>query len=188
MYTLIGLAALSLATASSLTAADRLPVRLEVKTDLNSRLANIHLSQHHQTLYPFTVKYGACHVSNDHREQHHTISEVQEQSTQRLVWLLPDNIYDGGCLSAWSSDEELIGRSEPLRINKNSRQWMRKRSLDQKTRLNKRASIPMNNASGIDAEGPWFDGVELLQEKEIATVDVTQAKAKRNLPSDTSVL
>lgn len=36
----------------------------------------------------------------------------------------------------------------------------------------------MTNASGIDAEGPWFDGVEVLKEKEIGPVSVKQAKAK----------
>lgn len=36
----------------------------------------------------------------------------------------------------------------------------------------------MTNASGIDAEGPWFDGVELLKNKEIGAVSVKEAKAR----------
>lgn len=36
----------------------------------------------------------------------------------------------------------------------------------------------MTNASGIDAHGPWFDGVALLEQKEPSAVDVAAAKSK----------
>jgi len=36
----------------------------------------------------------------------------------------------------------------------------------------------MDNSSGIDAEGPWFDGVALLNASEISAVDVKAAKSK----------
>ncbi|KAI4184327.1 MAG: hypothetical protein LQ348_004560 [Seirophora lacunosa] len=166
------LAAITLATASDL------PVKLEVRAALNSRSANIHLSQPHASLYPFTVTYGACHGSVKQHEQHHTVSEVIERSADRLIWLLPSDISDRGCLSAWSSTSELVGRSRPLKVSKDSRQWTRKHHLDAGTRLSKRASIPMTNASGIDASGPWFDGVAVLEDKQIGAVDATQAKAK----------
>jgi hypothetical protein len=39
----------------------------------------------------------------------------------------------------------------------------------------------MSNESGIDAEGPWFKGVELLQNKELGVVDVKKAKSKCSL-------
>lgn len=169
------LAAITLATASDL------PVKLEVRAALNSRSANIHLSQPHASLYPFTVTYGACHGSVKQHEQHHTVSEVIERSADRLIWLLPSDISDRGCLSAWSSTSELVGRSRPLKVSKDSRQWTRKHHLDAGTRLSKRASIPMTNASGIDASGPWFDGVAVLEDKQIGAVDATQAKAKRKL-------
>ena len=156
----------------------QLPVRLEVKIGLNSRAANVHLSEVHHSLYPFTVTYGACHSSLSHREAHHNISHVSH-GHDRLVWILPDDISTGGCLSAWSMHESLlIGRSEPLDVDKSSRQWAKKHDLDQGLRLSKRASIPMSNASGIDAQGPWFDGVEALKEKEISAVNVKEAKAK----------
>ena len=155
-----------------------LPVKLEVKVRLNSRSANIHLSEVHRSLYPFTVTYGACHSSLSHRESHHNISHVSH-GHDRLVWILPDDITTGGCLSAWSAhDGLLIGRGEPLEVDKSSRQWAKKRDLDQGIRLSKRASIPMSNASGIDAQGPWFDGVEVLKDKEINAVNVKEAKAK----------
>ena len=154
------------------------PVELEVKIGLKSRSANIHVSEVHHSLYPFTVTYGACHSSLSYRESHHTISHVSH-GHDRLVWILPDDISTGGCLSAWSTQTSLlIGRSEPLEVDKSSRQWAKKRDLDQGMRLSKRASIPMSNASGIDAEGPWFDGVEALKDNEISAVNVKEAKAK----------
>lgn len=155
-----------------------LPINLEVRTALNSRSANVHISQAHHSVYPFTVTYGACHSLISQHEQHHAISKVYDRSTNRLVWILPDDISNSGCLSAWSSQDELVGLSKPLQVNKYSRQWLKKRHLDLGTRLSKRASIPMTSASGIDAEGPWFDGVELLKEKEISALNVAEAKAK----------
>ncbi|MCJ1462944.1 hypothetical protein MMC07_001548 [Pseudocyphellaria aurata] len=156
-----------------------LPVKLEVKISLTSRSANVHLSEAAHSTYPFTVTYGGCHASIGQHEAHHTLATVHEQGTNRLVWILPEDITTSGCLSAWSALHELVGRSELLTVNKYSRQWKKKRELDQAKKLNKRASIPMTNASGIDAEGPWFDGVEVLKVKEISAVNVKQAKSKK---------
>ncbi|KAL8652717.1 MAG: hypothetical protein Q9210_002518 [Variospora velana] len=167
------LASITLATAIDL------PVKLDVRVALNSPSANIHLSQPQASVYPFTVTYGACHTSVKQHEQHHTVSKVIEQGVDRLIWLLPDDITDRGCLSAWSSKSDLVGRSRPLEVNKNSRQWRKKRHLDAGTRLSKRASIPMTNESGIDRNGPWFDGVALLEDEQIGAVDAAQAKAKQ---------
>ncbi|KAI4174161.1 MAG: hypothetical protein LQ343_002496 [Gyalolechia ehrenbergii] len=153
-------------------------VNLEVRVALDSRSANIHFSQPHQSVYPFTVTYGACYSLNGRNEAYHSISEVHDRGTDRLIWVLPDDISPRGCLSAWSPNAELVGRSEPLKVNKNSKQWTKKRHLDRGTRLNKRASIPMTSGSGIDANGPWFDGVEVLKQAEINTVDAAEAKAK----------
>ena len=155
-----------------------LPINLEVRAALNSRSANVHISQAHHSVYPFTVTYGACHSLISQHEQHHPVAKVYDRSTDRLVWILPDVISITGCLSAWSLQDELVGLSEPLQVNKYSRQWLKKKHLDFGTKLSKRASIPMNNASGIDAEGPWFDGVEALKETEISAVNVAEAKAK----------
>lgn len=157
-----------------------LPVKLEVNIALNSRSANVHVhvSEAQHSVYPFTIIYGECHYLNSQYDAHHMVSKVQGQGTHRLVWVLPEDIDTSGCLSAWSLRDELVGMSEPLTINKFSRQWIRKRQLDRRTRLSKRASIPMSNASGIDAEGPWFDGVEVLKGKEVSEVNVIEAKAK----------
>ena len=168
-----GLLLFSIATVSAV-----LPVRLEVKVTLDSQSANVHLSPAHSSAYPYWVTYGSCHPSHSKREAHHTVSKVLYRDIERLVWVLPENIDSSGCLSAWSPKDELIGRSERLTINKYSKQWLKKRQLDHGTRLSRRASIPMTNASGIDAEGPWFDGVEVLKENEISAVNVKEAKAK----------
>lgn len=154
------------------------PVTLEVIGPLDSRSANVYLTRLDESVYPFTVTYGDCLTSGDQYDLYHTVSEVRDRGIDRLIWLLPDDVSNGGCLSAWSGSG-LVGRSRALEVNKNSRQWIKKRHLDRGTRLSKRASIPMNNASGIDAEGPWFDGVEALKDKEITAVNAAQAKAKR---------
>ncbi|KAL8634366.1 MAG: hypothetical protein Q9228_008040, partial [Teloschistes exilis] len=161
-----------------IVASIKFPVKLEVTGPLDSRSANIHLTRLDESVYPFTVTYGDCLTFGDKYELHHTVSEVRDRGIDRLIWLLPEDVSSGGCLSAWS-DSGLVGRSRALQINKNSRQWIKKRHLDRGTRLSKRSSIPMNNASGIDAEGPWFDGVEVLKDKEITAVNAAQAKAKR---------
>ena len=176
---------LSALVLTALTVPTEFPVKLEVKVALNSRSANVHVSEAYPSLYPFTVTYGTCHSSSSKRDAYHTISKVHRQGTDRLIWVLPDDIHTSGCLSAWSSRNELVGMSEPLEVNKYSRQWMKKRHLDRGTRLSKRASIPMTSASGIVANGPWFDGVELLKEKEISAVNVAEAKAKSMYKFDT---
>ncbi|KAL8856124.1 MAG: hypothetical protein Q9178_007249 [Gyalolechia marmorata] len=171
------LALVLVVTTRAIVATD-FPVQLDIQGPLNSRSANIHLSRSHKSIYPFTVTYGACDSLGDQDEVNH-ISRVEHDGISRLVWLLPDNISSRGCLSAWSSAHELLGRSQELVIDKNSRQWLKKRHLEKGTRLSKRASIPMTGASGIDAEGPWFDGVEALREREDNAVDAAQAKAKK---------
>ena len=169
---------LSLIATFTLATSNNLPVKLVVKIPLDSQSANVHISRPLDFAHPFTVSYGGCHSSNSQHEAHHTISTVTDQNSDRLVWILPQDIPASGCLSAWSTRHGLVGRSEPLMVSKNSRPWIRKRKLDQRTRWSKRAAIPMTNASGIDAEGPWFDGVVLLKEKEIGAVSVQEAKAK----------
>lgn len=169
---------LSLIIPLTIATSTNLPLKLSVKVPLDSQSANVHISSAAKSIYPFTVSYGGCHSSTSQREAHHTLSTVAEQDHDRLVWILPENLPTNGCLSAWSARHELVGRSEPLEVNKDSRPWIKKRELDQGRRLSKRASIPMSNESGIDAQGPWFDGVEVLKEMEIGSVSVKEAKAK----------
>ena len=167
---------LSLVATCTLATSEDLPLKLGVKIPLDSQSANIHISRPLDFPHPFTISYGGC-LSAQH-EAHHVISTVTDQNSDRLVWILAENIPTKGCLSAWSAQHGLVGRSEPLTVNKYSRSWKKKREVGHGPRLGKRASIPMSNASGIDAEGPWFDGVELLKQKEIGAVSVKEAKAK----------
>lgn len=75
------------------------------------------------------------------------------------MWLVPENAMDGGCLFAYSG-EELVGKSESVSVMK--RQSRRGITL----------------ADVADAEGPWFDGVEYLKEKDPDAVFVAAAKTK----------
>lgn len=85
-------------------------------------------------------------------------------------------------MSAWGSDGSLLGRSEPQQL---ASRRSRKRGVEEthkRAMLKKRDSpsaIAMTNATGIDAWGPWFDGVELLQSKNLGAVDVFTAKNKK---------
>ena len=151
-----------------------LPLKLEIKAPLDSSLANIHLSEAPFSAYPYTLAYGSCNS----QEIHHTVATVRVPGADRLLWTLPDDIFSDGCLFAHSAQQELIGHGEPLTVNKSSKQWLRKR---ERRGLSKRSGIPMTNASGIDAQGPWFDGVELLKEQEISAINVKEAKSKSKL-------
>lgn len=147
----------------------RLPVRLETKSSLDSGLANIHVYFDHVVEEALSFTYGSCSASHP-RDSHHRVGRSLGPSVSRLVWIIPEDTETGGCLSAWTDSEVLVGRSEPKRLS-----LSRKRSLKKRDSAN---SIQMTNASGIDAFGPWFDGVELLKSKNLSAVDVAAAKSK----------
>jgi hypothetical protein len=65
--------------------------------------------------------------------------------------------------------------SQPITLDlqgaaRNRRRWLRKRDG--------LVSVEMNNASGIDSYGPWFDGVTLLKAKKISEVDEVEVRKK----------
>ena len=62
----------------------------------------------------------------------------------------------------------LVGRSAPQVLH--TRRRNARRSIDY--------SIAMDNSSGIDSEGPWFDGVAKLQKNNMSAVDAEAAKSK----------
>lgn len=178
----ISLAALSLAHAVSSASKPSYPVRLETRSELNSRAANIHISSDEGVEGVISFTYGSCLDLSD-ADSHHLISRhVHSASKDRLVWLIPEDAFSGGCMSAWGSDGSLLGRSEPQQL---ASHHSRKRSFEEtheRAILKKRNSpsaIAMTNASGVDAWGPWFDGVELLQSKNLGAVDVSAAKSKK---------
>ncbi|KAI1390008.1 flavin-containing amine oxidoreductase [Hypoxylon trugodes] len=142
-----------------------LPVKLETRSGLTSRLANVHISFDNPIDGIVTYTFGRCD-STRLSDAHHTVGQGKEAKESRLVWILPDDVRFDGCISAWDQRGSLIGRSEPQRL---SRRKLKRRGSN---------SIPMTNATGIDTWGPWFDGVELLKNKEINAFDAAEAKSK----------
>lgn len=147
------------------------PIGLHLKRTVDSGLANIHISYNQPVHSEITVTYGHCQAQTP-GEAHHLVGHSTSYDDDRLLWKVPEDAPTGGCISAWEG-EGLIGRSVPVSIcpsKKTARRRLKKRQ--------DRFSIPMDNSSGIDAEGPWFDGVVLLQDKEISAINVKEAKSK----------
>ncbi|XDG04391.1 hypothetical protein ABKA04_004006 [Annulohypoxylon sp. FPYF3050] len=151
--------------AATASASSALPVKLETRSELNSRLTNIHISIDVPIDGEVTYTYGRCN-NKAISEAHHTVGRGTGATDSRMVWVLPDDAWFDGCISAWDELGSLIGRSEPQRL---SRRKLKRRGAN---------SIEMSNATGIDAWGPWFDGVELLKNKEISAFDAKEAKCK----------
>ncbi|KAI2618174.1 flavin-containing amine oxidoreductase [Hypoxylon sp. NC1633] len=155
----------ALLTLVTSVSASHLPIRLETRSELNSRLANVHITFDSQVDGVITYTYGRCD-DGQLQEAHHIVGQGTSAKNSRLVWILPNDLKLDGCLSAWDSEESLVGRSELQRLN---RRKVKKRGA---------YSIEMTNATGIDTWGPWFDGVELLKSKEIGAFDAANAKSK----------
>ncbi|KAI1171092.1 L-amino acid oxidase [Nemania sp. FL0916] len=144
-----------------------LPVRVETRANLDSRLANVHVHIDGRVDTPVRYTYGGC--SDDTSSHlHSAVGESSNSLTSRLVWVIPEDIAETGCISAWDSRGTLVGRSAELRPAAKKRQ-LKKRGPN---------SIPMDASTGIDTWGPWFDGVELLKSKNLSAVDVAKAKSK----------
>lgn len=154
------------------------PVRLETRTELSSRAANIHVSYDRLIEGVLDFTYGSC-LDKKQTDSHHVIARhTPAGASHRLVWVIPDDALNGGCISAWDSTGSLVGRSEAQQL---ASQRSRKRGLEEfqkRSAMKKRDAIPMTNASGIDPWGPWFDGVALLESKNLSAVDVDAAKSK----------
>ncbi|KAI8625553.1 L-amino acid oxidase [Xylariaceae sp. FL1651] len=156
-----------LATQALASSSQSFPLRLEIRSKLNSRLANIHVSVDGPVNGPVRYTYGHC-LETGVYNSHHTIGESSNVSTSRLVWVLPKDFTPSGCISAWNSQGVLVGRSQeqiPLR---------RKRELRKRGPY----SIAMDNSTGIDTWGPWFDGVKLLESNNLSVINVADAKSK----------
>ncbi|KAI1813945.1 L-amino acid oxidase [Poronia punctata] len=146
-------------------------VRLETKTRLNSRLANIHVTLEGPVERPIRYTYGGCSDIVSESARHVIGQTTSEANNSRLVWVLPENLLEKGCISAWDSKDDLVGRSQELQpaIKKRNLTAKRKRELER---------ISMDDSNGIDAWGPWFDGVKLLESKNLTVIDVQEAKSK----------
>ena len=138
------------------------PIKLRIEHLIDSNIANIHVDSEIALDGVFKYTYGSCNdaVPNDSDQ---VIAIASGQRYDRLVWKVPDVAQTGGCVSAWNSISGLLGRSNPVNFGK---------------RVVKRTVVPMDNSSLIDAEGPWFDGVALLNGTS-SIVDTNAAKAKK---------
>ncbi|CAO2651439.1 Nn.00g040090.m01.CDS01 [Neocucurbitaria sp. VM-36] len=119
-----------------------------------------------------TLAYGPCGMSSVH-EAHHRVGSTHignhpiakrhtdwvDHRPTKFVWMSPDNI-EPGCLHAFV-DEKLVGRSEEYRVKQR--------------KMKKRATF----AEVSDPMGPWFDGVEYLQQKNPNETFVAATKEKK---------
>lgn len=106
-----------------------LPVQLETRSAVTSRLSNVHLSTARSVDGPITVGYGSC-TSSSVQDVHHILGKTQvgASDSTRLVWVLPEDTESGGCLSAWDPSDSLVGRSEPQLVHNNQKRRAEKRA------------------------------------------------------------
>lgn len=153
---------LSCVSAASLPS---LPVHLETRSELDSRLANVHVTFNDHVDGDLTYTYGPC-ASESQADAHHTVGRsTGPASASRLVWRVPADVRSGDCLAAWDGRGALVGRSRPQQFR------VRKRDL-------RKRGITMSQETGFDTWGPWFDGVALLEGKHLSAVDAATAKTR----------
>lgn len=133
---------------------------------------NIHIEYSAPLDGELSLHYGSCNVQSA-SDCHHTLGKTfvgnhdlakrhsthDSQRPTKFVWLPPHDAPDSGCLHAFSG-ETIVGRSTPVTM----------------ARRKQRRSTTA--ADIMDAEGPWFDGVAYLQEKEPDEAFVSAAKSK----------
>ena len=108
-----------------------LPIQIETKSEVYSRLANLHLSFSEPVAGEVVFTYGGCHTGVP-EAAHHVVGRADgiTDHAKRLVWIVPDNAHSGGCISAWDSQGSLVGRSEPQTLHKrHQRRRMAKRGM-----------------------------------------------------------
>jgi hypothetical protein len=143
----------------------REPVRAEA-----GGMVNIQVSYEGKVDGELSINYGNC--TSEAPEAHHRIGSThigshslakrhldwKDQRPTTFVWLPPHDAPDGGCLHAYV-DEKLVGISLPISMTRR----IRKRSF----------------ADAADWQGPWFDGVQYLQQKEPSDSFVASTKNKK---------
>ncbi|KAG5984514.1 hypothetical protein E4U55_004410 [Claviceps digitariae] len=169
----------------------RLPIQLSVRSGLATRLADIHVSTSRAVPGRVDFTHGSC-TARSQQDSHHVVSSVasgfgtaaaDNDGGERLVWIMPEDALDNGCISAWNEKGSLVGRSEPVELPK-QKQKNKSKSKNKNKNKTKRAStdnhhaIAMTKANGFDALGQWFDGVLLLKQKQPSAVAVCAAKNK----------
>lgn len=92
-----------------------LPVKLETRSEIRSRVANVHVEYERDIEGSVAFTYGSC-SSKKREDVHHTILEADAGDNHRLVWVVPEDAESDGCIQAWSEDGSLVGRSEPQNL------------------------------------------------------------------------
>ncbi|KAH8170865.1 flavin containing amine oxidoreductase domain-containing protein [Sarocladium implicatum] len=123
---------------------------------------NVHLT--YGDAFPhgdFRVVFGDCALNGDDEPHHEIASLVTEKQSapDRLVWLVPKDVHENGCLHAFSGNH-LLGRSTPISFSEP---------------LRKRQSLHEIS----DSNGLWFNGVEYLAKSNLSSVSVAEAKEKK---------
>ena len=133
---------------------------------------NVHITYNLPLDGELSIHYGSCDVISI-ADCHHTLGSTHVgdhplakrhaqhpfQRPTRFVWLPPDNTDSGGCLHAFSGGV-LVGKSSGVTVVKRK----------------ERRRIAA--ADVMEAEGPWFDGVVYLKEKEPNDVFVSKVKSQ----------
>lgn len=135
-------------------------------------MANVHITYNAPLDGELSLHYGSCDAVAA-SDCHHTLGKTHvgshplakrheahpSQRPTKFVWFPPADAPSTGCLHAFAG-ETLAGRSSPISVSKRKeRRWVAA-------------------ADVMDAEGPWFDGVAYLKEKEPDEVFVASAKSK----------
>lgn len=107
------------------------------------------------------VAYGDCNMKRSDQYHHEVASllSTREAAPDRLIWKVPRDIHERGCLHAYTAEGTLLGRSEPIEFVES---------------LRKRQAL---HEIG-DSNGLWFDGVRYLESKNKTTVSTEEAKSK----------
>ena len=102
-------------------------------------------------------KVGSTHIGNHPKAKHHL--NWTEKRPTKFVWIAPTDV-STGCLHAHLGDD-MVGSSKKFSVKKRA--------------MKKRGKF----AQVADSMGPWFDGVEYLQQKQPNETFVASTKEKR---------
>ncbi|CRK42061.1 hypothetical protein BN1723_005253 [Verticillium longisporum] len=107
------------------------------------------------------IVYGECNPKSTNHYQHEVASlfTKREAAPDRLVWVVPQDISQEGCLHAYS-EGRLLGRSEPISFS---------------DPLRKRQTL---HETG-DSNGLWFNGVKYLNSTKKASLSTAEAQSKK---------
>ncbi|KAI9152236.1 L-amino-acid oxidase [Paramyrothecium foliicola] len=159
------LALLSLATrvASSPAPVSQGAIRFRGPTSVSTEsVHNVHLSYGQDVPEGhIRVLYGDCDLQAADLGHHEVASFLMSRSTRpdRLVWVVPRDVTEDGCLHAYS-DSSLLGRSERISMSA---------SPEKREALHEIG----------DSNGAWFDGVRYLESLNKSVTETEAAKSKK---------